>query len=192
MFERFTKRARASLVLAQAEAVAFGHNFLGTEHIVLGMLAEGEGIAAKVLTARGLALEGAREAVEEMLGRGSGGAPPVADAEALAAIGIDLDAITNAVEAAFGKGALDRARSKGRRLGVGGVPFVPRAKKALELSLREALALGHNYIGTEHLLLGVVRLNEGVGYDVIKTAVADPVVLRQDVIAELSRLRPGA
>jgi ATP-dependent Clp protease ATP-binding subunit ClpA len=190
MFERFTKRARESLVLAQAEAVALGDYFTGTEHLLLGMLAEGGGVAAKVLTARGLTLEGARAAVVEAVGRGPRGAAPVGDAEALASIGIDLEAITTAVEASFGKGALDRAKAK-KRLGMG-PPFVPRAKEALELALREALALGHDYIGTEHLLLGIVRLQEGVGYEVIRAVVAEPASLRQDVADELNRLRPGA
>jgi ATP-dependent Clp protease ATP-binding subunit ClpA len=187
MFERFTKRARTALVLAQQESAGLGHGVLDTAHILLGVLAEGEGIAAKVLLAEGLTLEAARQRI----GHG-GGAAVLGDAEALATIGIDLDSITAAVEAAFGEGALERALPANRRRLGNGAPFTPKAKKALELALREALSLGHNYIGTEHLLLGLVRMKEGVGYEVIAAVVADPTTLRQKVLDELTRLRPGA
>ncbi|MGH8921240.1 MAG: Clp protease N-terminal domain-containing protein, partial [Actinomycetes bacterium] len=113
MFERFTDRARRVLVLAQEEARLLNHNFIGTEHILLGLIHEGEGVAAKALEQLGISLEAVREKVEETIG--PAGTSPA-----------------------------------------GSPPFTPRAKKVLELSLREALQLGHNYIGTEHMLLGLV------------------------------------
>ena len=120
MFERFTDRARRVLVLAQEEARALNHGFIGTEHILLGLLSERDGVAGKALTQMEVSLEAARAQVKEIIGL-SGGPP------------------------------------------AGSVPFTPRAKKVLELSLREALRLGHNYIGTEHMLLGLLREGEGIG-----------------------------
>jgi ATP-dependent Clp protease ATP-binding subunit ClpC len=125
MFERFTDRARQTLVLAQQEALGLRHNFIGTEHILLGLLAEGTGVAALALTSLGVSLERARELVVDTIGPSPG----------------------------MGEG--------------GKPPFTPRAKKVLELSLREALGLGHNYIGTEHILLGVLAEGEGVGAQVL-------------------------
>ena len=116
MFERFTDRARRVVVLAQEEARILSHNYIGTEHILLGLLREGEGVAAKALESLGLRLEAVRQQVEEIIG-------------------------------------------KGQQAPSGHIPFTPRAKKVLELSLREALQLGHDYIGTEHILLGL--LSEG-------------------------------
>src|ERR1700744_1396806 len=119
MFERFTDRARRVVVLAQEEARMLNHNYIGTEHILLGLIHEGEGVAAKALESLGISLEAVRQQVEEIIGQGQ------------------------------------QAPS-------GHIPFTPRAKKVLELSLREALQLGHNYIGTEHILLGLIREGEGV------------------------------
>src|SRR3712207_9278810 len=119
MFERFTDRARRVVVLAQEEARLLNHNYIGTEHILLGLIHEGEGVAAKALESLGISLEAVRSQVEEIIGQG-GSSPS------------------------------------------GHIPFTPRAKKVLELSLREALQLGHNYIGTEHILLGLIREGEGV------------------------------
>ena len=119
MFERFTDRARRVVVLAQEEARLLNHNYIGTEHILLGLLREGEGIGAQVLIDMEVQLERVRESVQKRIG--SGGSSPL-----------------------------------------GHIPFTPRAKKVLELSLREALQLGHNYIGSEHILLGLVREGEGV------------------------------
>jgi ATP-dependent Clp protease ATP-binding subunit ClpC len=144
LFERFTDRARRVLVLAQEEARNMGHNFIGTEHILLGLIAEGEGVAAKALESLGISLEAVREKVREMIGPNTGGA-------------------TNASP-----------------------PFTPRAKKVLELSLREALQLGHNYIGTEHMLLGLVREGEGVAANVLVSLGADLSRVRQQVIQLLS------
>ena len=143
MFERFTDRARRVLVLAQEEARLLNHSFIGTEHILLGLIHEGEGLAAKALESLGISLEAVREKVEETIGP-AGSAP------------------------------------------TGSPPFTPRAKKVLELSLREALQLGHNYIGTEHMLLGLVREGEGVAATVLQSLGADLPHVRQQVIQLLS------
>lgn len=149
MFERFTDRARRTLVLAQEEARNLGHNFIGTEHILLGLALEGEGVAAKALAARGITTDAIREKVRETIGPG---AEPV----------------------------------------TGQPPFTPRSKKVLELSLREALQLGHNYIGTEHLLLGLIREGEGVAAQVLVTLGAGLDDTRQAVIDILMRYTTGA
>ncbi len=143
MFERFTDRARRVLVLAQEEARLLNHNFIGTEHILLGLIHEGEGVAAKALESLGVSLEAVREKVEETIG-------PAGSST------------------------------------TGSPPFTPRAKKVLELSLREALQLGHNYIGTEHMLLGLVREGEGVAAQVLVSLGADLSKVRQQVIQLLS------
>src|SRR6202045_2185933 len=143
MFERFTHRARRVVVLAQEEARMLNHNYIGTEHILLGLIHEGEGVAAKSLESLGISLEGVRSQVEEISGQGQ------------------------------------QAPS-------GHIPFPPRAKKVLELSLREALQLGHNYIGTEHILLGLVREGEGVAARVLVDLGADLSRVRQQVIQLLS------
>lgn len=125
MFERYTERARQVVVLAQDEARGMKHNYLGGEHLLLGLLREEEGIAARILDSLGVTLPQARARIRSVVGEG--------------------DAIL-----------------------AGQIPFTPRAKKILELALREALSLGHNYVGTEHILLGLVRENEGVGADVLR------------------------
>ena len=139
MFERFTDRARRVVVLAQEEARMLNHNYIGTEHILLGLIHEGEGVAAKGLESLGISLEAVRAQVEEIIGQGQ------------------------------------QAPS-------GHIPFTPRAKKVLELSLREALQLGHNYIGTEHILLGLIREGEGVAAQVLVKLGADLNRVRQQVI----------
>ncbi|MEU6246493.1 ATP-dependent Clp protease ATP-binding subunit, partial [Glycomyces sp. NPDC047010] len=143
MFERFTDRARRVVVLAQEEARMLNHNYIGTEHILLGLIHEGEGVAAKALESLGISLEGVRQQVEEIIGQGQ------------------------------------QAPS-------GHIPFTPRAKKVLELSLREALQLGHNYIGTEHILLGLIREGEGVAAQVLIKLGADLNRVRQQVLQLLS------
>src|SRR5881409_3105874 len=143
MFERFTDRARRVVVLAQEEARMLNHNYIGTEHILLGLIHEGEGVAAKALESLGISLEAVRQQVEEIIGQGQ--AAPT-----------------------------------------GHIPFTPRAKKVLELSLREALQLGHNYIGTEHILLGLIREGEGVAAQVLQKLGADLNRVRQTVIQLLS------
>jgi ATP-dependent Clp protease ATP-binding subunit ClpC len=143
MFERFTDRARRVVVLAQEEARMLNHNYIGTEHILLGLIHEGEGVAAKALESLGIALEGVRQQVEEIIGQGQ------------------------------------QAPS-------GHIPFTPRAKKVLELSLREALQLGHSYIGTEHILLGLIREGEGVAAQVLVKLGADLNRVRQQALQLLS------
>src|SRR6184192_993316 len=139
MFERFTDRARRVVVLAQEEARMLNHNYIGTEHILLGLIHEGEGVAAKALDSLNINLDAVRQQVEEIIGQGQ--AAPT-----------------------------------------GHIPFTPRAKKVLELSLREALQLGHNYIGTEHILLGLIREGEGVAAQVLQKLGADLNRVRQQVI----------
>jgi len=143
LFEKFTDKARRVVVLAQEEAKLLNHNYIGTEHILLGLIHEGEGVAAKALEALGINLEQVREQVQDIIGQGQ------------------------------------QAPS-------GHIPFTPRAKKVLELSLREALQLGHSYIGTEHLLLGLIREGEGVAAQVLTKLGADTNKVRQQVIQLLS------
>jgi len=139
MFERFTDRARRVVVLAQEEARMLGHNYIGTEHILLGLIREGQGVAARTLESLGVGLEVVRQQVEEIIGQGQGEQQ-------------------------------------------GHIPFTPRAKKVLELSLREAQQLGHEYIGTEHILLGLIREGQGVAAQVLVKLGADLNRVRQQVI----------
>ena len=139
MFERFTDRARRVVVLAQEEAGMLNHNYIGTEHLLLGLIGEGEGVAAKALQSLGISLDAVRQQVEEIIGQGQ------------------------------------QAPS-------GHIPFTPRAKKVLELADREARALGHNYVGTEHLLLGLIREGDGVAAQVLVNLGADLNRVRQQVI----------
>ncbi len=139
MFQRFTDRARRVVVLAQEEASRLDHNYIGTEHILLGLICEGEGVAAEALKSLGIGLDPVRQQVEEIIGRGE--------------------------EAPQGH-----------------IPFTPRAKKVLELSLRESKQLGHNYIGTEHILLGLIREGDGVAAQVLVKLGADRKRVRQQVI----------
>jgi ATP-dependent Clp protease ATP-binding subunit ClpA len=148
MFERFTDEARRVVVLAQEEARLLYHNYIGTEHLLLGLAHEGQGVAAKALESLGISLEAVRAQVEEIIGQGQS-AP------------------------------------------VGHIPFTPRAKKVFELSLREALQLGHNYIGTEHILLGLVREGEGVAAQVLVKLGAGLPRVRQQVIQLLSGYAGG-
>jgi ATP-dependent Clp protease ATP-binding subunit ClpA len=143
VFERFTERGRRVMVLAQEEARLLGHNFIGTEHLLLGLIHEGECVAAQVLERLGISRETVRAKIEETVG-----APATAAG--------------------------------------GSPPFTPRAKRVLELSLREALQLGHNYIGTEHILLGIIREGEGVGARILVDLGADLPTVRQQVVQLLS------
>ncbi len=140
MFERFTDRARRVVVLAQEESRLLNHNYIGTEHILLGLIHEGEGTAAKALEELGISLEAVRREVEDIIGQG--GSAPIE----------------------------------------GHIPFTPRAKKVLEMSLREALQLDHNYIGTEHILLGLIREGQGVAAQVLVKLGADLNRVRHEVI----------
>src|SRR5258708_28283746 len=144
MFERFTDRARRVVVLAQEEARMLNHNFIGTEHLLLGLVHEQEGVAAKALESLGIRLEAVRQEVEQIVGRG------------------------------------EHAPS-------GHIPFTPRAKKALELAQRESMDLGHGFIDTEHVLLGLIREGHGVAAQVLVRLGADLSRVRQQVI----QLRPG-
>jgi ATP-dependent Clp protease ATP-binding subunit ClpC len=148
VFDRFTDRARRVLVLAQEEAHRLDHGFIGTEHLLLGLISEGEGVAARALESLGLSLSAVRDRVEHLIGDSGGPA-------------------------------------------TGSPPFTPRAKKVLELSLREALGLGHNYIGTEHMLLGLVREGEGVASQVLVDSGVDLTRVRQKVVELLSAAGEG-
>lgn len=148
MFERFTDRAQQVVVLAQEEARLLNHNSIGTEHLLLGLVHDGEGVAAKALASLSISLEAVRAQVIEIVGKGDS-APPG-----------------------------------------GHIPFTPRAKKVFELSLREALQLGHDYIGTEHLLLGLVREGQGVAAQVLVSMGANLRPLRDQVI-KLLKVSPG-
>jgi ATP-dependent Clp protease ATP-binding subunit ClpA len=186
MFERFTQGARKAVTDAQVVARRLGHDRIGTEHVLLGLL-EGDGVAARVLAGLGVTTDAVEREVLAEVGRGPLGSR---DAEALGAIGIDLDEVRRRVEASFGKGALHwrpgRRHPDRRPPMMGGhIPFSPRAKKVLELSLREALALKHNYIGTEHILLGVVREGEGLGMLVLTRLGAGPQLIRARVVDAL-------
>ena len=144
MFERFTDRARRVVVLAQEEARLLGHSYIGTEHLLLGLLSEGDGVGAQALAVLGVKLQDVRAEVKQIIDDGGGGTP------------------------------------------VGHIPFTPRAKKVLELSLREALQLDHNYIGTEHVLLGLIREGQGVAAQVLIGRGVELSVVRQNVIMLLS------
>ena len=160
MFERFSSSARETVVQAQVEARALGHDFIGTEHLLLGVAAA-QSDAARVLAGHGATTETLRAAVRKELG-----GPPL-DADALASIGIDLDEIRRRVEASFGPGALERGRGR-RPHRRGMIPFTPRAKKALELALREASARGDRHIGAEHVLLGLLRDDQALAVGVLQ------------------------
>jgi ATP-dependent Clp protease ATP-binding subunit ClpA len=144
MFERFTNHARHTVVLAQEEARRLQHNYIGTEHVLLGLLGESGGVAARILESFGMSVEGTRQEVKTIVGTGSGTVS-------------------------------------------GHIPFTPRAQKILELALREALQLHHNYIGTEHILLGLIRENEGVGVGILRQH-ADPAAIRMAVLDALPTL----
>ena len=198
MFERFTDRARAAVKGAQAEARALRHESIGTEHLLLALLDDdpsgaGGGVAGEVLRAAGVTAADMRARIEDHVGRG----PKVlgdADAAALREIGIDLDLVRAKIEQTFGEGALrppSRPHSRGlfglgrRRPAYERSRFSPRAKKVLELSLREALRLKHSYIGTEHLLLGIVREGEGLAALVLTEGGVSLEDLRQRVLDTL-------
>jgi ATP-dependent Clp protease ATP-binding subunit ClpC len=146
MYERLTDRARRVVVLAQEEARMLNHNYIGTEHILLGLIREGAGVAAKALESLGMSLEAVRQQVEEIIGRGQRGPS-------------------------------------------GHIPFTPRAKTVLELSLREALRLGDNHIGTEHILLALTEEAEGGAAQVLARFGADPVSIRRQVVLQVQAER---
>jgi ATP-dependent Clp protease ATP-binding subunit ClpA len=176
MFERFSDGAREAVVAAQRHASALNHGWIGTEHLLLGLLDDADGRAARLLRER-FAVDGgwARAEVERIVGRGE----PDLDADALATLGIDLDAVRERVERRFGPGALAGSRRCRRGLWRGaGLPFTGRAKKALELSLREAVAMGDDAIGSEHVLLGLVREGDGVAARMLRSRGVDRAAVR--------------
>ena len=176
MFERFTRKARAAIAAAETESRRLGHDYIGTEHQLLGLLVIGEGVAHAALERAGVSWSAVDAAVRKRI-------PPQVDCGALAALGIDLEAVRNAVDDTFGSGALDRSlRTKQRR---GDRSFRPDAKNVMELSLREALTLGHNYIGTEHLLLALVRASDATAAAILRD-LAPGLDLRGLVLDELS------
>lgn len=187
MFKRFTSGARSVVELAQSEARALGHGYIGTEHLLLGLLGEEHGIAARALRATGLTVDAVRDEVRRLV---SGSLISEPDAEALRSIGIDVERVRARVEESFGPGALERARFGGCRRGAsrGYVPFSCRSKKALELSLREALHLGHSYIGTEHVLLGLLREGQGLAMQILTGKGVRPDQLRRSVLAALGKV----
>jgi ATP-dependent Clp protease ATP-binding subunit ClpA len=204
MFERFTNDARTVVTRAQEEAKGLGHPYIGTEHLLLGLLDPGAGTGYAVLHEVGLDRERVRAAVVRIIGTGK--APtdqaPLGDedAEALQAIGIDLPAVRAKIEEVFGPGALDPP-ARPRRRGLlrrrrdpqcppepsGRVPFTARSKKVLELGLREALALGHHSYGTEHVLLGLIREGKGLAALIITDAGVSLDDLRTRTIARLDQ-----
>jgi ATP-dependent Clp protease ATP-binding subunit ClpA len=196
MFERFTAQARAAVIGAQEQARALDHNHIGTEHLLLSLLAADDS-TAELLRERGVTVAMARETIEHYVGRTPGRLSPV-DAEALRAIGIDLDEVRRRLEENFGPDPLSpqpeqpaRRRFGLRRIRRGSspprpgahIPFTPRSKKVLELSLREALRLKHRSIGTEHILLGLIREGEGLAALVLTKAKVDLADLRRAVEA---------
>ena len=186
MFERFTDRARRVLVLAEEEARSLGHNYVGTEHLLLGVARERDGVGAVVLTRLGFDAGAARAEVRRVVSEGAAGLEP-GDADVLRSIGIDLDEVRRQAEDAFGPGALERAGWRRRcRARVGpGLAFTPRAKRCLELALREALTLKHGYIGTEHVLLGLLREGEGLAATLLCRQGVDLDAARTAVVEEL-------
>ncbi|WP_433533439.1 Clp protease N-terminal domain-containing protein [Micromonospora sp. CA-263727] len=188
MFERFTDRARAVVRRARDEARAEGRRPVGTEHLLLALLADGDGLAVRVLRDTGVTADDLRERIRRHT-EADGSGLAEADAAALREIGIDLAAIVARIEDSFGPDALREAGSAprrrwGRRRQLGG-PFSARAKKVLELSLREALRLRHKHIGTEHILLGLLREGDGLAALVLTEAGADLTDTRRRVEAAL-------
>ena len=182
MFERFTDRARRAVVLAQDEARSLGHNFLGTEHLLLGLVVEGAGVAGRALAGVGLDAATVRSDIGEIVGADR----RATDSEVLRTIGIDLDEVLNAVSDTFGADRVSRAMAGAGR---GAPSFAPRAKKVMALALREAKALGHNYIGTEHLLLAIVREGNGVAAQILVKRTAGLDTVRDAVLTTLRAYR---
>ncbi|HEX5119013.1 MAG TPA: Clp protease N-terminal domain-containing protein [Pseudonocardiaceae bacterium] len=177
MFERFTDRAKQAVTFAQDEAITLGHDFIGTEHLLLGLARNTDGIARDVLGAHGVTPDRARDETVRLLTEAgvdtSGGQPAT---EALAAIGIDVDEIRRRADEAFGPGKFRFPRP----------PFTARAKRSLEYTLREAVTLGNERIGPEHLMLGVLHDDESVGLRVLVALGADPTELRSAVLARVT------
>jgi ATP-dependent Clp protease ATP-binding subunit ClpA len=196
MFERFSTQARNVVILAHDEARRLGHAYIGTEHLLLGLLDPGSGVAYTVLSGAGLDRERVRTEIARLVPTGNG---PLGedDAEALQAIGIDLPTVKAKIEEIFGPGALDppcppprrgllRRRRPARPSG-GRVPFTARSKRVLELSLREAVSRHDTYLGTEHVLLGLIREGNGLAAKVFTDAGLRLEDLRARTIAALDQ-----
>jgi len=179
-FSRFTQQARDCVAQAQEEARSLGHHYIGTEHILIALTAQERGAGGLALRTLGVNADELRDALERVIGTGG------IDGDALASIGIDLDEVRRRAEESFGPGALDfppgACREPGR------VPFTPRCKKSLELALREAQARGDEFIGSEHLLLGIARVEEGAGARLL----AERGFGRGRVAAAVDRVRRAA
>lgn len=185
MFERFTQAARAVVITAQSHARAAGHPEIGPEDVLAGVLADEQGVAARVLRDLGLT-DNALDSPKSALGPD--------DAQALASLGIDLDAVRERAEQTFGPGALDRPRRQrpglfGRRSAGGHIPFGSEAKSTLELALREALAEGHRYIGSEHIFLGLLATSQGTTEQLLRRlGVTEPRnVIKRRVLSEINK-----
>lgn len=181
MFERFTREAREVVVLAEGEARRMGHRHLGTEHLLLGILAQGRGPAVKALRGLGVSARRVEREVVSRLGPRPDELGPT-DADALRAIGIDLDQVRRKVESAFGAGALRPAPRRKERL-----CWTDRAKRVLELSLREARSLGHRHLGSEHILLGVMAVEAGLAARALLDLGVDGGAVRERILRELRR-----
>lgn len=183
MFERFSAEARQTVVRAQAEARRMGHNYVGCEHLLLGLLDAGSGPGADALEAFGLRASAVRRLVAEETGLGD---DPL-DADALASLGIDLDAVRRATEASFGPGALERGRRGGRGPSrMGRIPFTPRAKKTLELALRAAVRMRHGSITGGHVLLGIIDQRSNAALLILRKSGVPADALRREVTARLT------
>ena len=198
MFERFTKAARAVVIDAQAQARDLGHETIGTEHTLLALVSDDHGTVAGILRGRGIDRAHVRAAIIEHVGDRSEATTIVdrdaADAAALKSIGIDLDAVRAAIEENFGAGALHLTRPAPRKKGIlgrflpagGHVPFSSRNKKVLELSLREALRLKHNFIAPEHIMLGILREGGGLAALILAEGGVDFDTLRDELARSLN------
>ena len=182
MFERFTAEARRVVARGQDEALSLGHNYVGTEHLLLGLFGE-DTVASRAMESVGLTRAAVTGAVRAIVGECPELAPRF-DPDALAAVGIDLEVVRRAIEASFGPGALEGTfawqRGRGRR-------FTPRARKTLQLALREALSLGHPYLGPEHVLLGLVREGEGLAAAILGRQSGSLAAVREAVMGQLRR-----
>ena len=177
MFEIFTEAAKRSLVLGQDEAITLGHDFIGTEHLLLGLLGVPDGLAGQVLAASGVTADRTRsEAVGMLAAAGVTGASSRGPVDALAAIGIDVEEIRQRADATFGPGEFQFPRPA----------YTSEAKKAIEQSVSEAQSLGHDYVGTEHMLLGLLAAGEGIGVRILTAVGADLDALRAGLLARMA------
>jgi ATP-dependent Clp protease ATP-binding subunit ClpA len=184
MFERFDKSARRAVARARHEAVRAGQDHIGCEHLLLGVLTE-PGQAAQAMTAAGLEITALRP---HLHGEKAQSDPDPLDGDVLASLGIDLDAVRRATDAAFGPGSLDRAGvgRRGRLRQTFGLSFTPEARKAVELALRATVRMKHPSISTGHLLTGIIDQGHNTGLDLLTVAGADAAALRADVIRRLT------